>query len=90
MITPIFSTLGSIIENQLQGSIFGFVFNDSIRNLFVFNETILYKEYYQAHNPVDILSIDNFFLETNITQGKIFKGKRSGILHNLTMDVSRT
>ena len=27
------------------------------------------------------------FLETDIAQGMIFKGKRSGIIHNFTMDV---
>ena len=28
-----------------------------------------------------------FFLESNNTQGMIFKGKRSGIFHNFTMDI---
>ena len=39
---PNFSSLGSIIEVS-QGPIISFVFNDSIRNLLVFHETILYK-----------------------------------------------
>ena len=38
-------------------------------------------------NPVDILSFDNIFLETDIAQGLIFQGKRSGVIHNFTMDV---
>ena len=36
---------------------------------------------------MDILSFDNNFIEFNIAQGMIFKGKRSGIIHNLTLDV---
>ena len=90
-IKPNFSTLGSIIEiipqGQIQGPVISFVFNDSIRNLLGFNETILYKEYNLSPNPVDIISFDNIFLETDIAQGMIFKGKRSGIIHKFTMDV---
>ena len=37
--------------------------------------------------PIDILSFDNIFLECDIAQGMIFKGKRIGIVHNFTMDV---
>ena len=33
------------------------------------------------------LSFDNIFLECNIAQGMIFRCKRSGIIHNFTMDV---
>ena len=40
-----------------------------------------------SDNPVDILSFDNIFLETDIAQGRIFKGKRSGIIHNFSMTV---
>ena len=52
---------------------FGFVFDDSIDNLLGFNETILWEEYILSPNPVDILSFDNIFLETDIAQGKIFR-----------------
>ena len=38
-----------------------------------------------SSNPVDILSFDNIFLECNIAQGMIFRGKRSEIIHNFTM-----
>ena len=86
-IKPNFSTLGSIIEIKPQGPIIGFVFEDSIGKLLGFNETILWEEYNLSHNPVDILSFDNIFIETDIAQGMIFKGKRSGIIHNFTMDV---
>ena len=56
-------------------------------NLLGFNEIILYDEYNLSPNPVDILSFDNIFLETDIAQGKIFEGKRSGNIHNFAMDV---
>ena len=36
--------------------------------------------------PVDTLSFDNIFLECDIAQGMFFKGKRSGKIHNFTMD----
>ena len=63
------------------------MFNDSVGSLLGFNETFLYKEYNLLPNPVDILSFDNFFLEADIAQGMIFKGRRSGIIHNFNMDV---
>ena len=86
-IKPNFSTLGSIIQIQSQGPVIGFVFDDTIGNLLGFNETILWEEYNLSPNPVDILSIDNFFIHTGIAQGLIFKGKTSGIIHNFAMDV---
>ena len=86
-IKPNFSTLGSIIEISPQGPIISFMFDDSIKNLLGFNARTLYEEYTPSDNPVDILSFDNIFLECNIAQGMIFKGKRSGIIHNFTMDV---
>ena len=84
---PNFSTLGSIVEIQPQGSMNGFVFNDSIGSLLGFNETILWQEYNLSPNPVEILSFDNVFIEGDIAQRMIFRGKRSGIIHNFTMDV---
>ena len=86
-IKPNFSTLGSIVEIKPQGPIIGFVFDDSIGNLLGFDETILYEEYNLSPNPVGILSFDNIFIETDIAQGMIFKGKRTGIIHKFTMDV---
>ena len=47
----------------------------------------LYEEYTLSNNPVDILSFDNIFIDCNIARGMIFKGKRSGIVHNFTMEV---
>ena len=85
-IKPIFSTLGSIIEISTQGPIITFVPDDSIRDLLGFNKTTIYEKYNLSPNPVDILSFDNFFLECDIAQGMIFRGKRPGIIHNFTMD----
>ena len=86
-IKPNFSTLGSIIEISTQGPVITFVPDDSIRDLLGFNKTTIFEEYNLSPNPVDILSFDNIFLECNIAQGMIFKGKRSGIIHTFTIDV---
>ena len=63
------------------------MFDDSIRDLLGFNARTLYEEYTPSNNPVDILSFDNIFIETDFAKGVIFKGKRTGIIHNFTMDV---
>ena len=90
-IKPNFSTLGSIIEISAQGPVITpvktFVPDDSIGELLGFDKTTIYEEYNLSPNPVDILSFDNIFIETDIARGLIFKGKRSGIIHNFTMDV---
>ena len=86
-IKPNFSTLGSIIEISNQGPIITFVPDDSMGDLLGFNETTILEEYNLSPNPVNILSFDNIFLECNIAKGMIFRGKRSGIIHNLTMDI---
>ena len=86
-IKPNFSTLGSIIEISTQGPVITFVPDDSTGDLLGFNKTMIFEEYNLSPNPVDILSFDNIFLECNIAKGMIFRGKRSGIIHNFTMDV---
>ena len=86
-IKPNFSTLRSIIEISPQGPILSFMIDGSIKDLLGFNTRTLYEEYTLSNNPVDILSFDNIFIECNIARGMIFKGKRSGIIHNFTMDV---
>ena len=63
------------------------MFDNNVGNLLGFNETILWQEYNLSPNPVDILSFDNIFLETDIAQGMIFRRKRSGIIHDFTMNV---
>ena len=86
-IKPNFSTLGSIIEISTQRPVITFVPDDSIRDLLGYNKTTIFEEYNLLPNPVDILSFDNIFLESDIARGMIFKGKRSGIIYNFTMDV---
>ena len=63
------------------------MFDDGIRDLLGFHAFILYEEYNLSSSPADILSFDNIFIHTDIAQGRTFKGKRSGTIHNLTMDV---
>ena len=87
-IKPNFSTLGSIIEISLQGPIISFMFDDSIRDLLGFNAITLYEEYNLSPNPSDIISFNNIFIETDIAKEMVFKGKRTGIIMNFTMQVS--
>ena len=87
-IKPNFSTLGSSIEISPQGPIISFMFDDSIRDLLGFNARTLYEQYNLSPDPVDIISFNNIFIETNIARGMIFRGKRSRIIMNFTMSVS--
>ena len=86
-IKPNISTLGSIIEISTQGPAITFIPDDSMRVLLGFNKTTIFEEYNLSPHPVDILSFDNIFIETDIAKGMIFRGKRSGIILNFTMDV---
>ena len=86
-IKPNFSTLGSNIEISTQGPTIIILPDDSIRDLLGFNKTTIYVEKNLSLNPVDILSFDYIFIECDIAQGLIFKSKRSGMIHNFTMDV---
>ena len=88
LITPNFSTLGSIIEISAQGPVITFVPDDCMGDLLGFNKTTIFEEYNLSTNPADILSFDNIFVETNFAQGMIFRGKRSGIKFNWSMDVN--
>ena len=85
LIKPNFSTLGSIIEIHNEESAISFIPDDSIRDLLGFNTSSIYEKYKLSPKPVDILSLDNNFIETDIAKGKIFRGKRTGFTHNLTM-----
>ena len=88
LVKPNFSTLGFIIEISSQGPKIIFAPDDCIRDLIGFNKkTTIYEDYNLSPNPVDILSFDYIFLECNIAQVMIFKGRRSGIVHNFAMDV---
>ena len=86
-IKPNFSTLGSFIEKCTKGLVITFGPDDSIRDLLGFIKTTIYEEEILSPNPDDILLFDNVFLECDIAQGMIFKGKRSEKIHNLTMDI---
>ena len=86
-IKPNFSSLGSVIETSNVESAISFRPDDSIGSLLGFNKRRIYEEYNLSDNPVDILSFDNIFIETNIARGMILKGRRSGIIFNFTMDV---
>ena len=86
-IKPNFSTLGSILTISIQGPIITFQPDDNIRIFLGFNKTTVFAEYSLLPNPVDILSFDNLFLESNIAQGMIFRSKIPGVFHNFTMDV---
>ena len=86
-IKPNFSTPGSVIETSTQGLVISFELDDSIKDLLGFNATTKYEEYNLSPNPVDILSFDTIFLECDVAQRMIYRGKRSVILHNFTMDV---
>ena len=87
VIKPNFSTLGSIVEISNEESAISFKASDSIGSLLGFNKRTIYEEYNLSDNPVDILSFDNIFIETDIAQGMIFRRKRTGIIHNWTMTV---
>ena len=86
-IQPNFSTLGSIVEISNQESAISFRPSDSIGSLLGFNKRTIYEEYNLSDNPVDIISFDNIFIECDIAQGMIFRGRRSGIIFNFVMDV---
>ena len=83
---PIFSRLLSHIEISRQKTLFKFLPDDNIKDRLIFNASKVYIEVNLSPNPVDNLSFDNFLLEFDITQRMIFKGRRSGISHNFTMD----
>ena len=87
LIKPNFTTLGSIVEIFNEECALSFKPIDSSGSLLGFNKKSIYEEYKISDNPVDILSFDNIFIETDIAQGMIFKSKRSGIIHNFSMDV---
>ena len=87
-IKPDFSTLGSIIEKSTQRPVITITPNDSIGNLLGFDKSSIYEKYNLSPKPVDIISFDNIFIETDFAKGTIFRGKRSGIIHNFTMTVN--
>ena len=79
--------MGSIIEITNPKFLIDFTYDNTNRDLLGFNVVVLEAEYSLSNNPVDILSFDNIFFECDIAQGMIFKGRRSTVIHNFTMDV---
>ena len=55
------------------------MFDDFVRDLLGFHAITIYEEFNLSANAVDILAFDSFFLECDIAQDMIFKGKRSGL-----------
>ena len=82
-----FSTFGSVIEISTQGPVITIAPDESIRDLLGFKATTIFNEYNLSPNPVDILSFGNIYLKCNMAQGRIFKGRRSGLIHYWRMTV---
>ena len=61
------------------------MFNNSTRDPLGFNARTLHEEYNLSPHPVDKISLNKKFIETDIAKGMIFKRKRSGIIMNFTM-----
>ena len=61
-----FSTPGSIEAISRQKPLVSFLPDDSIRDLLDFNASKIYEEYNPSPNPVDFLSFDKIFLQTDI------------------------
>ena len=86
-LNQIFSAHASIIETSRHETLFSFTPDDSVRDLLGFNGSTIYEKHNLSTNPVDILSFNNNFIPTDIALELIFKGKRTGIFYNVTMDV---
>ena len=86
VIKPNFDNLGSIIEIS-DGWEIDFTQNETIREVLGFKSKRISNEINNSDYPVDIISFDNIFIETDIALGMLINGKRSGIIHNFTMDV---
>ena len=56
--------------------------------MFGFGKSTIFEEYNILSNPVDIISFDNIFIETDVAEGMIFRGRRTGIIFNWQMDVN--
>ena len=66
VIKPNFSTLGSIIEIKPNfiGSQVGFIHDNSTGGLLGFDSVVIYEKRNFSPEPVDIISFDDNFLET--------------------------
>ena len=86
-IKPDFSLSDSNKENSSNatGSEISFVHDDSIRDLLGFDSVVKNQKYTLSPNPVDIISFDKKFLETDTAQKLTFGDRRSGIIHEFAM-----
>ena len=57
--------------------------DDSTQNLLGFSPGTMYEKYKLSPKPVDIISFDKIFPETDFAQRLIFKGKRAGTNHKI-------
>ena len=85
---PNFSLLVSKVDVSRTEPIKSFVQGDEIRDVLGLDTFVLHEKYNLSLNPVDILSVDNFF-EIDIAQGMIFKGERPGRFHKNTIAVNK-
>ena len=86
LIKPNFDNLHSIIEIA-DGWEIDFTQNETIREVLGCKSKRISNEINNSDYPVDIISFDNIFIQTDIALGMLINGKRSGIIHNFTMDV---
>ena len=88
-IQPNFRILGPLIEisSNITGSQIAFTPDESIRDLLGYKPVVIHEGYNLSDLPVEILSSDTNFLDCDTAHGMFFKGKRSGKMHNFTMDI---
>ena len=88
-IRPNFLTLGNNIEisSNITGTQIASIPNNSMRYLLVFKPVTIHAEQNLSHYPVDVLTFDDIFLQTDIPQGMIFIRNRSRKNHFFAMDV---
>ena len=75
---PNFSTLGSFkaISSNIRSSQIAFTPDDSIRDHLGFKAVVFFEIFNLSPNPVDILPIDNIFMECDIARGKIYRANK--------------
>ena len=84
-----FCTLGTNMElsSSIKGGQFDFTPSITIRDLLGFKPKVIFEDCNLSDYRVEILSIDNVFLEFDVAHGMIFKSKGTGLFHNFAMHV---
>ena len=86
---PNFITIKSFIgTSSHRGTQISFVQDDSLGSLLGFNPEVLYEKYNLSPHLVDIISIANIFIGSDCARGTFFECKRTGIIHNFTIEVN--